>query len=99
MQDMEKTLISIIVPMYNSQNTIEKCIDSILNQTFSNFEACQILKPQPRKIKGQIVICPFILMSPKTQRASAEQFPYLFVSSYSFVQKAPPDEYPARDYP
>lgn len=24
--------------MYNSQNTIEKCIDSILNQTFSNFE-------------------------------------------------------------
>lgn len=30
--------ISIILPVYNSNKTINKCIDSILNQSYSNFE-------------------------------------------------------------
>lgn len=30
--------ISIIVPVYNSKNTIKRCIDSILSQSFSDFE-------------------------------------------------------------
>jgi len=30
--------ISIVVPIYNAQKTIERCIDSILNQDFSDFE-------------------------------------------------------------
>lgn len=30
--------ITIIVPIYNAQNTLAKCIDSILEQTYSNFE-------------------------------------------------------------
>ena len=30
--------ISIIVPIYNSENYLEQCIDSILNQTFKDFE-------------------------------------------------------------
>lgn len=31
-------LISVIVPMYNRENTIKKCLDSIVKQTYSNFE-------------------------------------------------------------
>lgn len=31
-------LITIIVPIYNAQNTLKKCIDSILEQTYPNFE-------------------------------------------------------------
>ena len=31
-------LISIIVPVYNSQDTINRCIDSVINQTASNWE-------------------------------------------------------------
>lgn len=31
-------LISIIVPVYNSEKTLNRCIDSILSQTFSDFE-------------------------------------------------------------
>lgn len=30
--------ISVIVPVYNTENYIGRCIDSILNQSFSNFE-------------------------------------------------------------
>ncbi len=32
------TLISIIVPVYNAENTLNRCIDSILNQTFRGWE-------------------------------------------------------------
>ena len=30
--------ISIIVPVYNSQKTIQRCCDSLLNQTYKNIE-------------------------------------------------------------
>ena len=34
---MEPT-VSIIVPVYNAENTIPRCIESILNQEYSDFE-------------------------------------------------------------
>ena len=30
--------VSIIVPIYNAQKTIARCIDSILNQDYTDFE-------------------------------------------------------------
>lgn len=33
-----KDLVSIIVPIYNSETTIERCIKSIINQTYHNLE-------------------------------------------------------------
>ena len=30
--------ISVITPVYKVENYLEKCIDSILNQTFQDFE-------------------------------------------------------------
>lgn len=35
---MKKPLISIIVPIYNSEPYLERCVDSIINQTYSNIE-------------------------------------------------------------
>ena len=29
---------SIIIPMYNAENTIERCVDSVLKQTINNIE-------------------------------------------------------------
>ncbi|MFR1286999.1 MAG: glycosyltransferase family 2 protein [Subdoligranulum sp.] len=39
---MEKPLISVIVPAYNVEKFIGKCIDSILRQSFKDFEVLLI---------------------------------------------------------
>lgn len=36
--DMKNDLISIIIPVYNSEAYLEQCIDSIVNQTYKNLE-------------------------------------------------------------
>ncbi len=35
---MEQPLISIIVPVYNTEQYLDKCVDSIVNQTYTNLE-------------------------------------------------------------
>lgn len=35
---MEKVLVSIIVPVYNVEKYLDKCIESIVNQTYKNIE-------------------------------------------------------------
>ena len=62
---MEKNKISVIVPMYNTELYIERCITSIINQTYKNLEIvivndgstdnslkiCENLKEQDDRIK------------------------------------------------
>lgn len=38
MENNQKPLVSIVLPMYNAQDTINECIDSILSQTYKNIE-------------------------------------------------------------
>lgn len=39
---MESNLISVIVPAYNIAEFLPRCLDSILNQTYSNLEVIVI---------------------------------------------------------
>ena len=39
---MVQELISIVVPVYNVENYLRMCLDSILNQTYQNFECLLI---------------------------------------------------------
>jgi probable beta-1,3-galactosyltransferase len=35
---MEKPVVSVIIPTYKSSRTLEKCLESIKNQTYKNIE-------------------------------------------------------------
>ena len=35
---MKKLKISVVVPVFNSEKYLEKCIDSMINQTYKNIE-------------------------------------------------------------
>ncbi|MCQ2106153.1 MAG: glycosyltransferase family 2 protein [Fibrobacter sp.] len=39
---MNSPLISVIVPVYNAEKTLHRCVDSLLEQTFKNFEVLLI---------------------------------------------------------
>ena len=41
---MKEPKISVIVPVYNVEKYLPKCLDSILCQTFSNIEIIYLLK-------------------------------------------------------
>ena len=42
-----KPLISIIVPIYNTESYLEKCLDSLVNQTLKNIEIILINDGSP----------------------------------------------------
>ena len=35
---MNKTIISIIIPIYNVEKYLKECLNSVINQTFKNIE-------------------------------------------------------------
>ena len=35
---MEPVLVSIIIPVYNVEEYLEQCLDSVINQTYNNLE-------------------------------------------------------------
>lgn len=35
---MAKPIVSILIPVYNVENYLEKCLDSVISQTMNNIE-------------------------------------------------------------
>ena len=38
----QNQLVSVVIPVYNSEKYLEKCLDSILEQTYQNIEIIAI---------------------------------------------------------
>ena len=45
--------ISVIIPVYNAESTLKRCLDSILTQTFTNFE-CLLIDDGSKDRSGEI---------------------------------------------
>ena len=45
--------VSIIVPVYNAENTLRRCVDSILNQEYTDFELI-LVNDGSKDLSGEI---------------------------------------------
>ena len=52
-----EVLISVIVPVYNAEKTIERCINSILNQKFKNVEIL-VINDRKRYVYKDVRVSP-----------------------------------------
>lgn len=54
-QEMMNTLISIIIPVYQAEETIERCLHSIVEQTYSNLEIILIDDGSTDKVEKYVI--------------------------------------------
>ena len=58
--DNEITVVYIIIPVYNAENTIERCLKSVLNQTYDN---CFIICVDDASTDSTLKICRKVLQN------------------------------------
>ena len=47
--------VSIIVPVYNAQESLRRCIDSVLGQEFQDFELLLVHDPYVQALSFQVI--------------------------------------------
>ena len=98
----KKPLISIIISAYNSENKIEKCLNSLLNQTYNPIEIIAVDDGSTDKTKE--IIKKFIdnkkvfLLEQKRQGPGAAKNIASKKAKGSILVFVDSDEYPRQDY-
>lgn len=98
-----KQKVSIIVPVYNVSKYLHRCLDSVLNQTYKNFEcicindgstdnSLEILEEYERKDKRIVVI------SQKNWWLSAARNTWLKYAKWEYVTFLDSDDFLKNDY-
>lgn len=99
----KQPLVSVIVPVYNAQETIDKCLTSILNQTFTDYE---ILLMNDGSTDGSLQVLreyearyPFIRVIDKPNEGVAKTRNQAMTLAYGeFVMFIDNDDYIDEDY-
>lgn len=101
---MDAKLVSVIVPAYNVESTIEKCLDSIIAQTYKNIEiivvndgstdkTTEILKKYSEAY-SQIKVC----VHEKNQGLFAARITGVKAAKGDYIGLVDSDDYITRDY-
>lgn len=95
--------ISIIIPVYNVEKYIEKCLDSVRQQTFEDFE-CILIDDGSTDHSGEIcdfyvkIDSRFCVFHQKNAGVGAARNYGINVACGEYIVFADPDDYLAKDY-
>lgn len=100
----EKSLISVIIPVFNTEKFLAKCLDSIINQTYKNLE---IIAVNDASTDGSAEILKFyaqkdsrikIVNNPENQGLFRTRVNGLSVATGDYIGIVDSDDYISKDY-
>ncbi len=102
-QGRQNPLVSIIIPIYMVENYLERCIESILGQTYCNYEMllvddgspdnCGVICDEYAKKYGNIRV-----LHQKNQGVSAARNNAIMVAQGDYITFIDPDDFVTEDY-
>lgn len=100
---MESNLVSVIVPVYNVEKYLEKCVNSIINQTYKNLELILVddgSKDNSSKICDELAKKDkrIIVIHQENQGVSSARNTGLDICKGSFVTFIDSDDYIEKEY-
>lgn len=94
---MEKPKFSIIVPVYNTEKYLKRCLDSIRNQTFKNYEVIIVNDGSTDNSSDIISKYPFKIINQKNQGLSMARNNGVKESSGEYLIFLDSDDYIEKD--
>lgn len=103
MRQKENPLITVIVPVYNAEKTVEKCICSIISQIYTNFE-CIIVDDGSVDDSFEVILelikhdKRFVLIHQNNLGVSAARNRGLSVANGEYISFVDPDDWVREDF-
>ena len=99
---MDNPVISIIVPIYNAEKDLSRCLNSLINQTFNNIEIICVIDGSP---DNSLNICKeyqsneprMVIVSQENRGVSEARNNGLVNAKGKYIQFCDPDDYYALD--